>query len=315
MTVSELAETFLAEHVAPKRKAKTAEGYTHAIRAHILPEFGSLKADQLSRAAVAKLHLKLRSTPSAANYVLAVLGSMYGFGQRRGYVPEGYTPVTRVDRYPEESRERFLSKAELLRLGNALLEAETTGLPWEVDLTKPTSKHAPRAEHRRTVFPAAAVAAVRLLLLTGCRLREILHLQWSCVDVERGMLFLPDSKTGRKPVVLNGPALAILASLPQLGRFVIPGNEPDKPRHDLQKLWEAVRRRAELDGVRIHDLRHTFASVGASSGLGLPIVGKLLGHAQTATTARYAHLDDDPVRRASDQIGMSIQSALLGIRG
>lgn len=310
MTVSELAEAFLAEHVVPKRKANTAAGYAHALRGHVIPEFGVVKAEHLPRAAVAKLHLKLRATPATANYVLAVIGSMYGFGQRCGYVPEGSNPAERVDRYAEKSRERFLTSEELARLGDALKEAETGGLPWNVDTAKPTAKHAPRPENRRTVFSQQAAAAVRLLLLTGCRLREILNLQWSYIDQERGMLFLPDSKTGRKPVVLNAPALAVLAALPRLGLYVVPGADPDRPRHDLQKIWAAVTRRARLDGVRIHDLRHTFASFGAAGGLGLPIVGKLLGHTQAATTARYAHLDNDPVRRASEQIGSSIFKAL-----
>ncbi|MCJ2077619.1 site-specific integrase [Methylobacterium sp. E-016] len=310
MTVSELAEAFLAEHVEPKRKAKTVEGYRHAIRSHVVPEIGTVKADQLTRAAVTKLHLKLKDRPSAANYVLAVVGSMYGFGQRCGYVPEGHNPAERIDRYAEQSRERFLTSAELTRLGEAMREAETVGLPWELDAHKPKSKHAPRVENRRTVFAPSAVAAVRLLLLTGCRLREILNLQWSYIDFERGMLFIPDSKTGRKPVVLNAASLAILGALPQDGLYVVPGNDPKRPRHDLQRIWSSLTRRAQLQGVRLHDLRHTFASVGAADGLGLPIVGKLLGHAQAATTARYAHLDNDPVRRASERISSKIQSAL-----
>jgi integrase len=148
--------------------------------------------------------------------------------------------------------------------------------------------------------------------LTGCRLREVLHLKWSYIDFDRGMIFLPDSKTGRKPVVLNAPALAVLASVPNIGSYVVPGDDPEKPRHDLKKIWAAACRRAGLGSVRLHDLRHTFASVGAGGGLGLPIVGRLLGHTQAATTARYAHLDADPLRRASDRIGGAISAALDG---
>ncbi|WP_369414221.1 site-specific integrase [Microvirga puerhi] len=148
------------------------------------------------------------------------------------------------------------------------------------------SKHAPKAENRRTVFDPFPVAALRLLLLTGCRLREVLHLKWDYVDFERGIVFLPDSKTGRKPVVLNAPALAVLADLPRVGPYVVPSDDPTRPQHDLKKIWAAVSRRASLSGVRLHDLRHTFASIGAAGGLGLPIIGKLLGHSQAATTAR-----------------------------
>lgn len=310
MTVRELADSFLAEHIRIRRKKPTVAGYEHALQAHVIPNFGSVKADSLSRASVAKLHMQMKETPAAANYTLAVIGSMYGFAQRRGYVPEGYNPASRIEKYPEVSRERFLSVDELSRLGNALREAETVGIPWAADASKPTSKHLPREANRRTVFGPLAVGALRLLLFTGCRLREILDLRWEYVDFDRGLLFLPDSKTGKKAIVLNAPALKVLSSLPRLGPYVVPGDSPERPRHDLKKIWAAVSRRADLGGVRIHDLRHTFASVGAGSGLGLPIVGKLLGHSQPSTTQRYAHLDADPVRRASNVIGHMIASAI-----
>ncbi len=128
------------------------------------------------------------------------------------------------------------------------------------------------------------------------------------------MLFLPDSKTGRKPIVLNAPALEILASLPRIGTYVIAGHNPSKPRADLHRPWKAVAKRAGLEAVRIHDLRHTFASFGAGGGLGLPLIGKLLGHKQAATTQRYAHLDNDPLRRATGGIGSQIAAA-MGIAG
>ena len=310
LTVRELADVFLSDHVRAKRKNATIERYEHSLRAHIVPEFGSTKVDKLTRSAVSKLHLKLKATPAMANYSLAVISSMYGFAQRRGLAPEGMNPASRIEKYKERQRERFLTVEELGQLGDALREAETNGIPWEVDEARPTAKHAPKIENRRTVFGPFAVAAVRLLLLTGCRLREVLQLKWSYIDFDRGMIFLPNSKTGRKPVVLNAPALAVLASVPNIGSYVVPGDDPEKPRHDLKKIWAAACRRAGLGSVRLHDLRHTFASVGAGGGLGLPIVGRLLGHTQAATTARYAHLDADPLRRASDRIGGAISAAL-----
>jgi integrase len=156
---------------------------------------------------------------------------------------------------------------------------------------------------------------VRLLLFTGCRLREILHLRWDHVDLERGCLFLPDSKSGRKTVILNAPALAVLSRLDRVGPYVVPGDDPERPRHDLKRPWDAVIGRAGLVGVRLHDLRHTYASFGAGGGFGLPIIGKLLGHTQASTTQRYAHLDADPLRRASDAIGSRIAAALAGRHG
>jgi integrase len=203
---------------------------------------------------------------------------------------------------------------ELARLGEALREAETVGLPYEIDDSKPTAKHAPKESHRRTQIGPHAVAAVRLLLFTGARLREILQLKWEYVDFDRGLLLLPDSKTGKKAIVLNAPALDVLAKLPRLGVFVIAGQtagtHDDKPRSDLNRPWRAIVKRAGLIGLRIHDLRHTHASVGAGLGLGLPIIGKLLGHTQPSTTARYAHFDADPLRRASEHIGSYLAAAM-----
>ena len=155
-----------------------------------------------------------------------------------------------------------------------------------------------------------AAAALRLLIFTGARLREILHLKWEHVDFERGLLLLPTSKTGKKTIVLNAPALAVLNALPRTSGFVIAGASVDSPRSDLKKPWKAVAARAGLSGVRIHDLRHTHASVGAGAGLGLPIIGKLLGHTQSATTQRYAHLDNDPLKKASEHIGSRLAAAM-----
>jgi integrase len=160
------------------------------------------------------------------------------------------------------------------------------------------------------VLSVQATAAIRLLILTGARLREILHLRWVECDLQRGLLLLPDSKTGRKAIVLNAPALALLSELPRVGEFVVAGSDPTKPRADLHKPWALIKGRAGLIGVRLHDLRHTYASFGAGSGLGLPIIGKLLGHTQAATTQRHAHLDTDPLRRAADTIGQQINKAI-----
>ncbi|MGM4877046.1 tyrosine-type recombinase/integrase [Bradyrhizobium sp. 956_D2_N1_5] len=310
LTLKELAETFIEQHTKTKRKNSTASDYERILRLHVLPELGSAKANRLTRTAVSTIHLRLKGSPAVANKMLAVISSMYGFAQRHGLVPDGFNPATKIEKYPEVQRERFLTAKELSSLGDALLEAETDGLPWDIDASKPVSKHLARPENQKTKFDPLAVAALRLLLLTGCRLREILHLQWEHVDFERGMLFLPDSKTGKKAVILNEAALSVLAGLPKSGTYVVPGEDVARPRHDLKRLWAAVSSRAGLDSVRIHDLRHTFASIGAGIGLGLPIVGRLLGHKQAATTSRYAHLDNDPVRRATQQIGQSINAAL-----
>jgi integrase len=313
ITISGLADRFIAE-VERKRKPGTAIFYRHLLNKIIRPQLGAIKADKLTRAQVARLHGSLMGTPFQANRVLAVIGSMYAFAGRSGIVPEGTNPTRRIDKFKEHRRERFLSTKELERLGYAIREAESKGIPWEVDDAKPKAKHLPKATARFTKIGSFAAAAIRLLLFTGCRLREILHLKWEQVDLERGLLFLAESKSGRKTIILNAPALAVLASLDRLGSYVVPGDDPEKPRADLKRPWTAVSKRAGLDGVRLHDLRHTYASFGAGGGLGLPIIGKLLGHTQASTTARYTHLDNDPLRRASEAIGGQIAAALDGKR-
>jgi integrase len=312
LTIAGLADRFMSEHVEQKRKPGTVAFYRHLFDKIIKPELGASKADKVTRTQVARLHGKLKTTPFQANRVLAVIGSMYAFAWRSGIVAEGMNPARRIEQFKEHRRERFLTGGELERLGSAIREAETKGIPWDVNERKPTAKHLPKAKNRFSKIGPFAAAAIRLLLFTGCRLREILHLKWEQVDLERGLLFLADSKTGRKTVILNAPALAVLTGLDRLGSYVVPGDNPERPRADLKRPWEAVAKRAGLGGVRLHDLRHTYASFGAGGGLGLPIIGKLLGHTQAATTQRYTHLDTDPLRRASETIGGRIAAALAG---
>lgn len=313
-TLGDLADLFLIEHAELKLKSGTSSRYKDILERIVLPEFGRRKAEKISTDEFARLHLRMREHPYQANRVLAVIGSLYSFATKRKILPSGTNPVRGIQKYRETARERFLTVQELQRLGDAIREGETTGIPYEIDETKPKTKHARKPENRRTVIDRHAAAALRLLILTGARLREILHLRWEWVDLERGLLLLPDSKTGKKAIVLNAPAMKVLGELPRLGSFVIAGKvagtQEETPRADLNRPWRAVAKRAGLDGVRLHDLRHNHASVGAGAGLGLPIIGKLLGHSHAATTARYAHLDLDPLRRASEHIGSRLAAAM-----
>jgi len=311
LTVAGLVEAFLADHVKAKLKPGTAAWY-EATLARVRDSFGTLKAEALTRSRVAGLHRDMAATPSQANRMLAALSSMFAWADRQGLVPEGHaSPGRKIGKYREQGRERFLTGDELARLGDALRLAETDGLPWDTD---GTSKHLAKDDHRRTVIDPFTIAAVRLLVMTGGRLREILHARWDQIDFERGILFLSDSKTGRKPIYLNAPALAILAGLPRIqdNPFIIPGGKEGQPRHDLKKPWLAICKAARLEGLRVHDLRHSHASIGAGAGLSLPIIGKLLGHSQSATTQRYAHLANDPLREASERIGATISAAMSG---
>jgi integrase len=198
-------------------------------------------------------------------------------------------PRKHIKKYPEEKRERFLSAAELRRVGEVLREMEEEGI--EI---------------------SSGIAAVRLLILTGCRLGEIMRLKWDYVDFESRALRLPDSKTGAKTVHLGLPAFDVLTAIAQVidNPWVITGTLPGAPLYDLQPFWQRVRARAGLKDVRIHDLRHTFASTAVAAGQGLPMIGKLLGHTQVQTTARYAHLAVDPVRSAADLVSSAIAALL-----
>ncbi|NKM12983.1 tyrosine-type recombinase/integrase [Rhizobium laguerreae] len=310
--------------VDAKQKSATYKLYARWL--NIASEtLGRKKAKDIATGEIEKLHVSLKDKPVTANRVLSTVSSMYTWGMDTKAIPKMENPTSGIKKYPEDSRERYLTSEELARLGDAIREAETDGIPWDPDPDKKV-KHAPKAENRRITIDAFSAAALRLFILTGARRGEILKLKWSNVDLQRGLLFLDDSKTRKKTIILNGPAQLILTELPKVGPFVIPG-EPrvlddgkieDRPRSDLKRPWHHIRKRAGLDAaaddpklrVRIHDLRHTHASVGVEANLSLQIIGKLLGHTQTKTTERYAHLADDPKRRASDLIGSKIVDAM-----
>lgn len=310
LTFSEFAERYLSEEAAAKLKPGTIANYRIAIRKHAKPDLGRVKLDKISNADLARLHTKIGKTSTVnANRTMECISSIFRYAAICNIVPVGHNPKG-IRAFRENRRERFLNSDELGRLGSAIREAETVGTPYDIDDTKPASKHSPKPENRRIKIDPYTAAALRLLILTGARLREILHLKWEYVDFERGLLLLPDSKTGRKAIVLNVPALAILRSLDRKGQYVVFSEKEDKPRADLNRPWRTISARAKLLGVRLHDLRHTHASVGAGSGLGLPIIGKLLGHTQASTTQRYAHLDSDPLQKASNKIAISISAAM-----
>jgi integrase len=309
--VLELIEEYLREEVRPTRKARTAELNDMYFRRHICPALGAKRACEVTPNDVAKLHRRIgHEAPVTANRVVALISSLYSWAARTGRVPHEVKPARGITRYREEGRERYLTSDQLERLGDALREAESVGIPWTVDESKPNAKHVAKKNRRTRVSPFAT-AALRLLLFTGCRLREILNLRWAEFDRDRGLLLLPDSKTGRKPVILSEAAIALLDGLPRAGEFVVAGKRPEQARRDLKRPWDAIRQRAELGDIRLHDLRHSFAATGAGSNLGLPVIGKLLGHKRAETTSRYAHIAAEPLKTAADAIAREL-SAKLG---
>jgi integrase len=299
-TVAEYAKDFFAGH-GKTLKPSTLKDYVSVFRLHIQPTpIAKKKLDRLTRQEVAQLHRKMSDTKRTANKVLQILSSMYGEAQRAGLVADNFNPASKIKHFKIEARQRFLSEVELARLGEVMAQREEQGLE-----------------------SPDAMAAIRLLIFTGARLSEILSMRWEWVDFERGLLNLPDSKTGWKPIHLSPPALELLTNLPKVASnpYVIVGNKPGTHWVNLRKSWVRVRDAAELepvtlpDGsiqhVRIHDLRHSFASLAASGGASLPMIGALLGHTQVATTARYAHLADDPLRRVNDETGRRAAAALM----
>jgi integrase len=311
-TLSQLIDAYMSDEVKPKRAKGTSALYGIYFDKHVKGELGSRKATEITHNDVARLHREIGSDRKpTANRVVKALSGVFGYGSKHGKTPAGLNPTKGIELFSEEGHERYLTTDEMQRLGAALHEGETIGLPWQIDETTLNAKHAPKAENRLEVLSPYVTGAIRLLF-TGCRLREILHLRWEDIDSERGLLFLPTSKTGKKTIVLNAPALEVLTTLPRAGAYVIAGTDPEKPRADIKRPWARITQRAGLAGVRIHDLRHSFASIGAGAGTGLPLVGKLLGHAQSSTTAKYAHLDADPLRRASEGISRQIANALSG---
>jgi len=290
-TVAELAERFMREHVAVRCKPVTAQNYRFAFDNHLLPALGTLRLGEIGRERVAAFQFSLRDTPFMSNKAIDALSRLFNMAEQWGVAPEGGNPCRFIHKYKELPRERFLSDEEFRRLGRVLDEVEAEG----------------------RIHPSA-VAAFRLLMLTGCRRNEILTLRWEDVDLNAGELRLPDAKTGARSVAISPSARRVLAKLPRLpdNPWVIAGTKPGARYSSLNNVWLRVRSRADLNDVRIHDLRHSFASRALALGESLPMIGKLLGHRKVQTTARYAHLARDSVKAAAARVAESLRADLAG---
>lgn len=321
-TVAELVESYLVM-IRAKRKPATAAEYARQLARDVVPVLGKQRVAEVTGADVSALHLAMHDRPYLANRVLALLGGFFAWAEAHGHRAEGTNPTRRVEPYPEHARERFLSADELGRLGAALATAERVGLPpapgkrRKAPADPAKARHRPKGADVPTPANPFAVACLRFLLLTGWREAEARELRWDAVDLGRGFAQLADTKTGRSARPLGAPALQLLAELPRYANargvpcpYVFPAPTLDRPLATLTRLWDAVRHAAGLGDVRLHDLRHTAASVGAAGGLSLPLIGALLGHKRASTTQRYAHLADDPRRVAADRVAGEIAAAL-----
>ncbi|MER9602761.1 tyrosine-type recombinase/integrase [Mesorhizobium sp. M0243] len=305
LTISELCDTYLQNGTGTKKES-TLSTDKGRIERHIKPLIGKLKLSSVTQADIKKfiknvaegataIDVKtkkrgraiVRGGKGTATRTVGLLGGILTYAVELGLLANN--PVKGVKRYPDKSNERFLSTAELGKLGAELRRAERHG-----------------------VNPKA-IAIIRLLVFTGARRGEIERLRWPEVDLVGSRLRLDDSKTGQKIIPLNHSALAILTALREAtsGKgFVFAAAKGDGHYVGAPRIWSSLRKRIALSGVRLHDLRHSFASIGVTSGTPLIIIGALLGHSDHATTLRYAHLAADPVSAAAEDIGALLEKAL-----
>jgi integrase len=311
LTIAELADVYLEEGPAGKPNKKPSSWITDRsnIERHIKPLLGQKMLRLLTQAEVARYQAdvapgkntadvrtqrrgraRVKGGKGTAARSLAVLGAMLEFGVGRRLIPSN--PARGVPLLKGEKKERFLSGPGVARLADTITAMELGG-----------------------AISSTAATAVRLLLLTGCRKTEILTLRWDWVDTERRCLRLPDSKTGAKIVPLATAGVELLngVSRKPSAVFVLPAAAGNGHYVGLQKDWERIRARADLNGLRLHDLRHSFASFAIAGGHSLFLVGKVLGHKRARTTEGYAHLAADPVLAVADTTAARIVEAMRGI--
>lgn len=312
LTVGELIDRYLDEGPADKPDKKASSWAIDAsnLRRHVVPLLGRRSLATLALADIQRLQrdvtegktkadLKTRKRgrarveggPGTAARATSVLAAMLAWAAKHGYRDDNPAKGVRLNSLRQ--RERFLSGAELGRLGEAISQGEREGLNPE------------------------GLAILRLLLLTGARRNEIASLKWEHVDFERRALRIPDSKTGAKIIPLGAPALSVLSQQKRKDGvpWVFPAGRGKGYFVGTPFVWRRLVKLAKLTDIRIHDLRHGFASVAVADQASLYLVGKVLGHTQAETTQRYAHLQLDPVRAVADRTAKKIASALEGRKG
>ena len=288
VTVAELTVRWMAEHVRPKLKPKTKHKYEQLLARLILPALGDIPVARLAVDDISRFHAALARIPRSANHAKAIVSALLNFGCALGLRAPGDNPARRVRPYRERQSERFLSEAELVAAAEGIAAAERAG----------------------KIGPYAA-AGLRLALFTGARSGEIVAAQWAYVDWDRRFIRLPDSKNNApRTVHLNDAAIEVLHGLPRAGPYIVAGAHAAAPYKNLTRAWAIARRFASLNDVRLHDLRHSYASLAASQGVSLQMIGKLLGHRNVATTARYAHLARDAAAATNDQLGSLMVAAI-----
>ena len=290
-TVADVAGRYLRSHVAVNCKPRTMELYRTVIDNHIVPALGERPIGAVRRGDAAALHFALRDRPAVANSTLQVLSQLCRKAQQWGLAPAGRNPCRSVRRYRLRLRDRHLSRDEYRRLGQALRDGEADGS-----------------------ISAPAAAALRLLILTGCRRNEILTLRWDDVDRQARELRLRDSKSGPCMVALTPAVESVIDGIRRVrgNPWVIAGAAPGSRLKTLKTAWRRVKLRAGLEDVRLHDLRHSYATRALALGESLTMIGKLLNHAQMQSTARYAHVMAEAERAAAARVGERIAAHVAG---
>lgn len=303
MSLAELCKQYLAHGCGTKKQSTVATDKGRIAR-HILPLLGRKAVQDVTRADIKRFlqdvatgktatdektglrgRAIVRGGKGTATRTVGLLGGIFSYALDLGIIESN--AVQGIKRFADKKGERFLSQQELVRLGSAIREAERDGAN------------------------ASALAIIKLLVFTGARKGEIESLKWQDVDFENAVLRLGDSKTGQKSILLSAGALAVLSDVPRFGgsAYVFPALRGDRNYVGVSKVWRRIRQLATLPDVRIHDLRHSFASLAVSGGASLPVIGALLGQKNSATTQRYAHLSNDPLRQVNEAVGGRIMSA------
>jgi integrase len=278
----------MAEHVKPKLKPRTVFDYERLLKQHINPRLGHLTVAHIERDDLIGLHVAMERTPRRANYTLSTVRALLNYAIDLKLRPPGSNPARRIRMYRERKLERFLSEIEIAKAADGIAAAEQAG----------------------KVGPHGA-AGLRLALFTGARSGEITAIKWQHVDWPRKLVRLPDSKTNDpRTIHLSDAAVEVLRTLPRVSEYAIAGTNEGEPYKNLSRAWIIAREYAGLDDVRLHDLRHSYASLAAGRGVSLHMIGKLLGHRVPATTARYAHLARDAAAAVNDELGAAMAAAI-----
>ena len=288
-TVEDLCRRFMSEHSQHHNKPRTRYNYQRLIDRFILPAIGRRKVREIRREHVQQLHAQASGTPYQANRLLGLVSVLMRKAELWGYRPDNTNPRLHIEKNKEHKRQTTLTAHQLVNLG-AILNSE-----------EDISKELPSVPH-----------AIWLLLLTGCRMSEILTLKWEYIDFDHACIRFPDSKTGAKIIPINSSAMRLLNRISRTDKnpYVVPGKKLGHHLVNLEKPWRRIRKKAGLSAIRLHDLRHTFGSMLAAQGHQMPMIAKLLGHSQLQTTARYIHLAPDPVKDATNKIGTTMDQLI-----